>query len=147
MPRVCSICHHLQHQAIDAALTAGEALRNIAQRFGTSTTALHRHKHEHLLGSLAHIQQSQTPASTAQDPQPMPQACTTPVQAPSRLSPEVVQALEAYRTALQEYAARQTPQPGRLPMDRTSILVVLQLRVERARQRLVTLGLDPQHLA
>ena len=52
MPRSCSICTHPQRQAIDQALMAGAALRNIAPRFGTSVTALHRHRHAHLPGPL-----------------------------------------------------------------------------------------------
>src|SRR5687767_1669532 len=48
MPRQCGPCLHPERQAIDSALVAGEPYRNIAERFGTSTTALHRHKGEHL---------------------------------------------------------------------------------------------------
>lgn len=43
MGRTCTVCTHPQRAAIDAALLAGESLRNIAQRYGTSVTALHRH--------------------------------------------------------------------------------------------------------
>ena len=49
MPRACSICTHPDREAIDAALTGRDAFRNLAPRFGTSVTALHRHKHAHLL--------------------------------------------------------------------------------------------------
>ena len=52
MPRVCTICTHSEREEIDAALIEGAALRNIAQRFGTSPTALHRHK-DHLPQHLA----------------------------------------------------------------------------------------------
>jgi|SRR5680860_662152 len=55
MPRVCSICTHAQRSAIDTALLGGEAFRNIAERFGTSTTALYRHKSDHLGKRLAHV--------------------------------------------------------------------------------------------
>ncbi len=48
MPRTCTICTHQQRQAIDKALIAGEPFRNIAERFGTSATALTRHKDDHL---------------------------------------------------------------------------------------------------
>jgi hypothetical protein len=72
-----------------------------------------------------------------------PQVAEVPPQPPR--SPEQAQALEAYRLARQELADRVSPKPGRLPMDRTSILVPLQLKVERARQRLVALGiLNPE---
>lgn len=48
MPRVCTICTHDRRAEIDKALVDGEPLRNIAGRFGTSATTLHRHKAEHL---------------------------------------------------------------------------------------------------
>ncbi len=52
MPRVCTLCHHPQRNAIDLALLAGESYRHIAARFDTSTGALQRHK-DHLPGQLA----------------------------------------------------------------------------------------------
>ncbi len=48
MPRVCTICTHHEKPAINAALVAGEPFRLIAERYGTSATALTRHKNEHL---------------------------------------------------------------------------------------------------
>jgi hypothetical protein len=48
MTRSCTCCTHPQRADIDRALIAGGALRNIAERFGLSTTALHRHKSDHL---------------------------------------------------------------------------------------------------
>jgi hypothetical protein len=59
MPRTCTICQHPQRAAIDKALVAGEPLRNIAEHFGTSTTALHRHKEDHLRDLLAQAKQRQ----------------------------------------------------------------------------------------
>ena len=53
MPRTCTICTHEERAAIDSALLSEEALRNIAQRFGTSPTALHRHKDKHIPPHLA----------------------------------------------------------------------------------------------
>ena len=44
MPQRCSVCAHADHEAIDAAIVEGESLRNIAERYAVSTTALHRHK-------------------------------------------------------------------------------------------------------
>jgi|GEM_PF-460771 len=52
MPRTCTVCSHPERAAINAALVNGESLRNIAERFGTSATALHRHKAEHLPAAL-----------------------------------------------------------------------------------------------
>src|SRR5215470_15441397 len=46
MPQTCSICRNPRRDAINEALLVGESLRTVAQRFGTSVTALHRHKKE-----------------------------------------------------------------------------------------------------
>ena len=48
MPRSCTVCTHEARAEIERALVAGEAFRNIAERFGTSAAALHRHKADHL---------------------------------------------------------------------------------------------------
>jgi len=53
MPRTCSICRHPDRAAIDRALVAGDAYRTIAQRTGTSATALHRHRADHIPVKLA----------------------------------------------------------------------------------------------
>jgi hypothetical protein len=58
MPRVCSICGHPERAAIDKALVDGEPFRHIAARFGTSTTALQRHKAEHLPAALVKAQEA-----------------------------------------------------------------------------------------
>lgn len=52
MPPKCSICHHPEHEAIDRALVSGESLRNIAEQYSVSATALHRHK-SHVPGTVA----------------------------------------------------------------------------------------------
>lgn len=59
MPRQCTICTHEQRQEIDAELVNGTPLRNIAERFGTSTTALYRHKSEHLPAHLSHAKEAE----------------------------------------------------------------------------------------
>jgi hypothetical protein len=56
MPQ-CSICVHDEREAIDAALVAGQSFRTVAERFGTATTTLHRHK-DHLPAELAKSQQA-----------------------------------------------------------------------------------------
>lgn len=56
MGRPCSICRHPQRPAIDAALSGGDAFRTVAERFGTSPTALFRHKAEHLPQALVTAQ-------------------------------------------------------------------------------------------
>jgi hypothetical protein len=48
VPRSCTVCTHEARKEIDRALVAGEPFRNIAERFGTSAAALHRHKADHL---------------------------------------------------------------------------------------------------
>lgn len=44
MPRTCSTCTHPKRSEIEAALVAGEPLRNIAKRYGTSAAAVLRHR-------------------------------------------------------------------------------------------------------
>jgi len=53
MPRTCTICTHADRAAIDQALLNGEPFRHIAERTGTSTTALTRHKAEHISSTIA----------------------------------------------------------------------------------------------
>ena len=54
MPRVCTVCTHPEHVAIDRALIAGEPYRVIAQRFAASPDAVLRHKQgRHLPVKLA----------------------------------------------------------------------------------------------
>jgi hypothetical protein len=62
MPRVCTICTHDQRSAIDEALVGGESFRYVAERFGTSATALHRHKAEHIPPALSKAQEAQATA-------------------------------------------------------------------------------------
>src|SRR5439155_1321676 len=57
MPRTCTICAHKDREGIDRALAVGTSLRNIAKRFATSATALHRHK-AHVKAVLAKAQET-----------------------------------------------------------------------------------------
>jgi hypothetical protein len=53
MTRVCSVCTHPQRQAIDKALIAAATpYRHIASRYALTTTALQRHKADHLLATI-----------------------------------------------------------------------------------------------
>lgn len=61
MPRVCTICTHEKRGEIDAALLADEPYRHIAARFGTSTSALQRHR-EHLPKFLVKASEAQDAA-------------------------------------------------------------------------------------
>jgi hypothetical protein len=59
MPRQCSICNHTSREEIEKALLSGASFRNIAKRFGTSTTALFRHKSDHLPTSLVKAKEAE----------------------------------------------------------------------------------------
>lgn len=61
MPRKCSICEHPQAEEINTALLNGVSLRNIAERYSVSKTALHRHK-DHIPISLVKAQQAEEAA-------------------------------------------------------------------------------------
>jgi hypothetical protein len=63
MPRTCTVCTHEDRAGIDSALLSGETFRTIAKRYGTSTTALHRHKQDHLPPSLLKAQEIEEVAS------------------------------------------------------------------------------------
>ena len=52
MPRTCTVCGHEDRAAIDAALVAGTALRDVARRHAVSKDALFRHRDSHLPVSL-----------------------------------------------------------------------------------------------
>src|SRR5215210_127365 len=58
MPRACTICQHPEREAINKALVANEPFRHIAARFGTSTSALQRHKDEHLPAVMVKSEQA-----------------------------------------------------------------------------------------
>lgn len=62
MPRVCTICTHPEREAINLALFGEDSLRDIAERYGTSKTALQRHKADHIPAALAKAQQAQAEA-------------------------------------------------------------------------------------
>jgi DNA-binding transcriptional ArsR family regulator len=53
MARTCSICTHAERGAIDADLVAGVSYRDIAERYGVSSSALSRHLRTHLVALLA----------------------------------------------------------------------------------------------
>ena len=59
MPRTCTICKHPDRERIERALLAGESYRHIAARFGTSSSALVRHKADHLPASLVRAHDSE----------------------------------------------------------------------------------------
>ncbi len=56
MPRVCTICTHKARPKIDKALVVGEKFRHIAAQFQVSTSALVRHRDDHLPAALVKAQ-------------------------------------------------------------------------------------------
>lgn len=48
MPRPCSVCSNKDLTAINSELRSGTSLRNATKKFGLTTSALFRHKAEHL---------------------------------------------------------------------------------------------------
>ena len=59
MLRTCTVCTHSERSEIDQALLTGEPFRNIAVRFGTSTSALVRHKRQDIPATLAKAKQAE----------------------------------------------------------------------------------------
>jgi hypothetical protein len=57
MPR-CTICTHPDREKIEQALITGQSFRAVAARFGTSATALFRHKQDHLPVALRSAQEA-----------------------------------------------------------------------------------------
>src|SRR3984893_2096952 len=53
MPTPCTICQNPDRPAIDAALTSGQPITQIAAQHHISRTALHRHYTNHLKASIA----------------------------------------------------------------------------------------------
>jgi hypothetical protein len=60
MPRTFTICTHPERAAIDKALVDGQPYRDTAGHYGTSKTALQRHKEDHLRDLLVAAKQRQT---------------------------------------------------------------------------------------
>jgi len=58
MPQTCAICRHEKRTEIEKALLNEQPLRKIAEQTGTSTTALHRHRKEHIAETLACAKQA-----------------------------------------------------------------------------------------
>jgi hypothetical protein len=53
MGRLCTICAHPEHQAIDEVLKTARAFRDIGAQFGVSRAALHRHWQAHISGEAS----------------------------------------------------------------------------------------------
>lgn len=86
MPQACTVCTNPRRAEIDAALTAGESLRAVAQQFSVSKDSLARHQ-RHQSAATA------TPASAPPSDTPAP----TPAAAPSLLETRLAVFAEALR--------------------------------------------------
>ncbi len=53
MGRRCTICYHPDRTSIDQALVSGQPYRAIAKQTGTSSSALFRHRENHLVEQIA----------------------------------------------------------------------------------------------
>ncbi len=62
MPRKCSICTHLEREAIDLALVNKESFRYVSKQFGVTVSAVHRHYDAHLPATLTRAQEARTAA-------------------------------------------------------------------------------------
>ena len=62
MPRVCTVCSHLDRPAIDQALVNRHPFRRIAPRFGLSVRSLIRHHDDHLPEVLARAKEAEEAA-------------------------------------------------------------------------------------
>ncbi len=58
MPRVCTICTHAEHDAIDAALVGEVAKRRIAAQYSVSEQAVRRHREDHLPAIMVKSEQA-----------------------------------------------------------------------------------------
>jgi hypothetical protein len=58
MPRTCTVCTHPERVAVDQALVAGRAYRDIAGQFSVSRSALDRHRAEHLSPAVQKARQA-----------------------------------------------------------------------------------------
>lgn len=55
MGRTCSVCAHEDRQEIDEALVSGTPYRDIAGRTGLTTSALSRHRSDHISAALQSV--------------------------------------------------------------------------------------------
>jgi hypothetical protein len=62
--QTCLTCRYEAREAIDAALVAGEPLRDIAGRTGLSKSSLDRHKRDHLSATLVKAAEATAYAKT-----------------------------------------------------------------------------------
>src|SRR6516164_9108315 len=57
MPQTCTVCRSKKRREIDAALIAGQPLRDIARQYGLSKDSASRHRSHHLTAALAQAEE------------------------------------------------------------------------------------------
>ncbi len=53
MPRPCTVCTHPDHETIDRDLLSGTPYRAVGKRYGVGTSAVFRHKRDHITQLIA----------------------------------------------------------------------------------------------
>ena len=53
MARACTVCTHPEHQSIDRDLLSGTPYRAVGKRYGVGTSAVFRHRRDHLTELMA----------------------------------------------------------------------------------------------
>lgn len=66
MARTCTICSHIQREAIDKDILAGKGMRNIAARYRVASTSVQRHKVKCTSTALEKAAEEQTWTITGQ---------------------------------------------------------------------------------
>lgn len=127
MPRQCASCEHPQVVEINAALSAGESVSRVAERFGVSRHSLYRHRDNHLPIALS----SGFDVPMASDPQDLAGRLGTlashaeSIRARAEKAGNLRVALQAVRelTNLVELAAKLR---GELPDGRVSVVMLAE---------------------
>ena len=65
MPRTCTVCNHAKRAAINRDLIAGRSVRDIAGQFQLSSSAVDRHKRDHLPATILKAKESREIAEGA----------------------------------------------------------------------------------
>ncbi len=121
MPRPCSVCRHPERRSIDLALIEAEPFRNLAKRYGLSSTALYRHREAHLSARLAKAYEAE--AGTLLDQVSALQERAMSILAKAEADRDLRAALAAIREArgnLELLAKLLVPAPIDIPWERLS---------------------------
>jgi hypothetical protein len=141
MPRVCSICTHMDRVAIETVLGSGTSLRTIAARWSVSKTALLRHRKRHMCFAPAMLPAAEPIGALAQRETEVPQLAEA--LALLTVADAGTQALVAYQAALAVYdAVRQRDMSG-FPGLQAACMQIQERQVELAYQRCLACGIAP----